>query len=222
MRFVYDDTNLYVAVTCFQPPDVPMVLNELTQDFNFGQSDALNLVLDTLHDRRSGFMFMTNPGGARRDGQLANDGETGNIDWDGVWDVKVTRNEQGWIAEYMIPFKTLRFTGSPNQEWGFNLTRAIRRINEESHWAPIPIRFRATRVSLAQARCAVWRTSSRAATSTSSRSSSPARARRETAIAWTRPFARRARGLRRRRRRQVQPDPVADARCDVSHRLRAG
>ena len=124
-------------------------LNELTQDFNFGQSDALNLVLDSLHDRRSGFMFMTNPGGARRDGQITNDGEIGNIDWDGVWDVKVTRNEQGWIAEYMIPFKTLRFTGSPTQEWGFNLTRAIRRINEESHWAPIPIRFRATRVSLA-------------------------------------------------------------------------
>ena len=74
VRFVYDDTNLYVAVTCFQPPDVPMVVNELTQDFNFGQSDALNLVLDTLHDRRSGFMFMTNPGGARRDGQIANDG----------------------------------------------------------------------------------------------------------------------------------------------------
>ena len=69
VRFVYDDTNLYVAVTCFQPPDVPMVVNELTQDFNFGQSDALNLILDTLHDRRSGFMFMTNPGGARRDGQ---------------------------------------------------------------------------------------------------------------------------------------------------------
>jgi hypothetical protein len=149
VRFLYDDRNLYVGVTCFQSEDVPLVVNELTQDFNFGQSDALNVILDTLHDRRSAFMFMTNPGGARRDGQIANDGAITNIDWDGVWDVKTSRNAQGWIAEFVIPFKTLRFSKSPTQEWGFNLTRAVRRINEESHWAPIPIRFRPSRISLA-------------------------------------------------------------------------
>ena len=149
VRFLYDDTNLYVGVTCFQGPDAPIVVNDLVQDFNFGQSDAINLILDTLHDRRSGFMFMTNPGGARRDGQTSNDGESGNIDWDGVWDVKVSRFEGGWIAEFEIPFKTLRFSGTPSQEWGFNMTRAVRRANEQSNWAPIPIRFSATRVSLA-------------------------------------------------------------------------
>src|SRR5690349_19755962 len=50
VRFLYDDTNLYVAVTCFQPADTPIVVNDLVNDFNFGQSDALNLILDTLHD----------------------------------------------------------------------------------------------------------------------------------------------------------------------------
>jgi hypothetical protein len=149
VRFLYDDTNLYVGVTCFQSPDAPIVVNDLVQDFNFGQSDALNLILDTLHDRRSGFMFMTNPGGARRDGQTSNDGQSGNIDWDGVWDVKVSRFEGGWIAEFEIPFKTLRFASAPSQEWGFNMTRAVRRANEQSNWAPVPIRFSATRVSLA-------------------------------------------------------------------------
>jgi hypothetical protein len=149
VRFVYDDTNLYVGVTCFQSEDAPLVIGDITQDFNFGQSDALNLILDTLHDRRSGFMFMTNPAGARRDGQTFNDGEGGNIDWDGVWDVKTSRFDEGWIAEYMIPFKTVRFTGAPVQEWGFNLTRAVRRANETSHWAPVPIRFSPTRASLA-------------------------------------------------------------------------
>ena len=149
VRFLYDNTNLYVGVTCFQSEDAPIVVNDLVQDFNFGQSDALNLILDTLHDRQSGFMFMTNPGGARRDGQTFNDGQSGNIDWDGVWDVKVSRFEGGWIAEFEIPFKTLRFSNSPTQEWGFNMTRAVRRANEQSNWAPIPIRFSATRVSLA-------------------------------------------------------------------------
>jgi hypothetical protein len=149
VRFLYDDTNLYVGVMCFQSADAPLVVNDIVQDFNFGQSDALNLVLDTLHDRQSGFMFMTNPGGARRDGQTFNDGENGNIDWDGVWDVKVGRFAEGWIAEFEIPFKTVRFSKSPSQEWGFNMTRAVRRLNEQSNWAPIPIRFSGTRVSLA-------------------------------------------------------------------------
>jgi hypothetical protein len=149
VRFLYDETNLYIGVTCFQSEDVPLVIGDITQDFNFGQSDALNLVLDTLHDRRSGFMFMTNPAGARRDGQTFNDGELGNIDWDGVWDVKTSRFDGGWIAEFMIPFTTVRFTTAEVQEWGFNITRAVRRINEQSHWAPVPIRFSPTRVSLA-------------------------------------------------------------------------
>jgi uncharacterized protein DUF5916 len=147
VRFLYDDTNLYVGVTCYQ--EAPLVIGDITQDFNFGQSDALNLVLDTLHDRSSGFMFMTNPGGARRDGQTFNDGELGNIDWDGVWDVKAGRFGEGWTAEFEIPFKTLRFRDLPSQEWGFNMTRAVRRISEQSNWAPIPIRFSGTRVSLA-------------------------------------------------------------------------
>jgi hypothetical protein len=149
VRFLYDEANLYIGVTCFQSADAPLVIGDITQDFNFGQSDALNVILDTLHDRRSGFMFMTNPGGARRDGQTFNDGGGGNIDWDGVWDVKTGRFADGWIAEFQIPFKTVRFSSSPSQEWGFNITRAVRRLNEQSHWAPVPIRFSPTRVSLA-------------------------------------------------------------------------
>ncbi len=148
VRFLFDDTNLYVGVTCFQSADAPLVINDLVEDFNFGQSDALNLVLDTLHDRHSGFMFMVNPGGAKRDAQT-NDGGGGNTDWDSVWDVKVGRFADGWIAEYEIPFKTVRFTNSPSQEWGFNMTRAVRRLSETSNWSPVPIRFSGTRVSLA-------------------------------------------------------------------------
>jgi uncharacterized protein DUF5916 len=149
VRFLYDDKNLYIGITCYQSKDAPIVIGDITNDFNFGQSDALNIILDTLHDRRSGFMFMTNPGGARRDGQTFNDGGGGNIDWDAVWDVKTSRFEEGWIAEFEIPFRTVRFTEAPTQEWGFNITRAVRRLNEQSHWSPVPIRFSPTRTSLA-------------------------------------------------------------------------
>ena len=75
---------------------------------------------------------------------------TYNNDWDGVWDVKVSVQEDGWIAEFVIPFTTFRFSNAPTQEWGLNLGRKILRRNEDSQWAPIPIRYRAiSKISLA-------------------------------------------------------------------------
>ena len=75
-------------------------------------------MLDTLNNRRSGFIFGTNPAGARYDSQTDNDGSAMNVNWDGVWEVQVTVEEDRWIAEFMIPFKTVRFTTARSQEWG--------------------------------------------------------------------------------------------------------
>ena len=149
VRFLYDDENLYVGATCFDSDPKHLVVNELKEDFQGTESDGLSLTIDSLHDRRSGFIFGTNPAGARRDMQVANDGAQVNMDWDGVWDVKVTVGEQGWFAEFVIPFRTFRFLESDSQDWGVNILRRVRRTNEDSFWAPVPRRYRGTRVSVA-------------------------------------------------------------------------
>ena len=148
-RFLYDDDNLYVGAILYNVNPDNIVINELTEDFNQGQSDAIGVVLDTLGDQRSGFVFFVNPAGARKDGQIANDGQSDNFDWDGVWDVGVSQNGEGWIAEFRIPFKTLRFSNSPSQEWGLQMDRRVSDQREDSHWSPLPVRYRATRVSMA-------------------------------------------------------------------------
>jgi len=146
-RFIYDDENLYVGVVAFDSNPDEIVLTELTEDFNFRGSDGVSLILDSLHDLRSGFNFVTNPAGAKADYQIS-DGRF-NQNWDGVWDVKTSINDEGWIAEFMIPFKTLRFSNSPSQEWGVNMSRRTLRLNEESYWSPIPVRYNISRLSLA-------------------------------------------------------------------------
>lgn len=148
VRFLYDDNNLYIGVICFDSEARKMVVNDLREDFNFAGTDGISIIIDSLHDRRSGFQFGTNPAGARRDSQISNDGTYGD-DWDGAWDLKVTRNDEGWIAEFQIPFKTLRFSKSTSQEWGVNMNRRILRLNENSSWSPIPVRYSVSRVSLA-------------------------------------------------------------------------
>jgi hypothetical protein len=148
VRVLYDDDNLYVGVIAFDSDPAHVTLKSLQRDFPFFESDAVTVVFDSLHDRRSGFSFSANSAGARRDQQLSNDGSS-NVDWDGVWDVKTSRRPDGWIAEYLIPFKTLRFSDSPSQEWGLNIARRVLRLNEWSLWAPTPNRYTEFRVSLA-------------------------------------------------------------------------
>lgn len=148
VRFLYDRDNLYVGVTCFDSEMSAIIVNGLTKDFPTNLGDEFGFILDSLNDDRSGFFFGTNPGGARADLQLANESQY-NEDWDAVWDVQVRREADRWVAEFVVPFKTLRFSNSEKQEWGLNMVRKIRRRNEEDYWSPVPRRFGLSRISLA-------------------------------------------------------------------------
>ena len=147
VRIVYDDDNLYVGFVSFDsdPTDNVVVLRE---DFTSRETDGVSMVIDSLHDRRSAYQFGTNPAGAKRESHITNNGQYNN-DWDSVWDVKVSVNDESWIAEFAIPFKTLRFSQSPTQEWGINLNRFVVRTNEQSFWSPIPVRYGMSRISQA-------------------------------------------------------------------------
>ena len=49
--------------------------------------------------------------------------------------------ENGWVAEFVISFKTLRFPEAPTQDFGLNMVRRTRRTNEDSTWTPLPLRI---------------------------------------------------------------------------------
>jgi hypothetical protein len=146
VRFLYDKDNLYVGFTNFDSDMAHALVKELKEDFNPQDSDQVGVALDSLHDRRSAFSFGVNVAGAKRDQQISNDSQF-NMDWDGVWDAKVSHSDEAWFAEFVIPFKTLRFSDSFAQEWGVNMNRRILRRNEESMWSLTPTRYRISRVS---------------------------------------------------------------------------
>ena len=90
------------------------------------------MLLDPFHDRRSGYRFMTNPNGLRQEGLFQNISEE-QWDWEGIWYTASTIDEQGWVTEIAIPFKTLSFDPS-NDTWGINFRRAIARRDERTGW----------------------------------------------------------------------------------------
>ncbi|HYU79383.1 MAG TPA: DUF5916 domain-containing protein, partial [Vicinamibacterales bacterium] len=149
VRLLYDREALYIGV--FAKDDQPgqIIVNELRKDFNTGSSDMFQVVIDTFHDERNGYQFAINPMGAKWDAQMSNEGRDNNSNWDGIWDVKTRIDENGWYAEIRIPFRTLKFTSDAEQIWGINFMRRLRRLNENSYWAPLPRIHTLSRVSLA-------------------------------------------------------------------------
>ena len=146
VRFLYDDTMLYVGAMLYDDEPDKLIVNELSRDFSARNNDFFGLVLDLFRDRENGLAFVCNPGGAMRDTQIYDNGRP-DANWNGVWVCSTEILENGWSVEYAIPFKALRFPKGEVQEWGLQLSRMARRINQRSYWSPVPRPHRHNRVS---------------------------------------------------------------------------
>ncbi|HEX4932584.1 MAG TPA: DUF5916 domain-containing protein, partial [Gemmatimonadaceae bacterium] len=141
VRFLYTDTALYIGAALYDPSPRLAIINELKRDFAGRDSDMFGVVLDTFRDRRNAYGFLTNPGGAQRETQAYDNGRRADANWHGVWFVRTSIQQDRWIAEIAIPFKTLRFPERAEQQWGLNLVRIVRRDNETTTWSPVPRQF---------------------------------------------------------------------------------
>ena len=81
---------------------------QMARDASLTADDRIEILLDTFRDQRSAFYFATNPAGALVDGLAFANGQL-NTDWDAIWDVRTRRTDEGWVAEFAIPFKSLSF-----------------------------------------------------------------------------------------------------------------
>ena len=150
VRILFDDNNLYIGVICLDSGGRRgVIVNDLARDFDEREDDVFEVVIDTFNDNQNGFFFATNPGGAKFDAQVTNDGSSFNQDWDTIWHVQSRITDEGWQTEISIPFKSLRFTSQQRQEWGINFMRRVRRKAEVDYWSPVPRPFQLSRVSQA-------------------------------------------------------------------------
>ncbi|MBI2407525.1 MAG: carbohydrate binding family 9 domain-containing protein [Gemmatimonadetes bacterium] len=131
-KVVYDDRYLYVFVRAFDPrPDSLLAL--LSRRDVRTQSDWLHLMIDSYHDRRTGYRFTVNPAGVQRDVYMSNDGNE-DLSWDAVWSVATRLEKDAWTAEYRIPFSQLRFAQSDAHTFGLAIWRDVGRTNERLSW----------------------------------------------------------------------------------------
>ncbi len=132
VQVTYDASNLYVAVRAHDPQPERIVGLRTRRDTE-SPSDWIKVIVDSYHDRRTAFEFGVNPAGVKEDRAWSNDASD-DSGWDAVWDVAVSRDKDGWRAEFRIPFSQLRFHPSDNATFGFAVVRHIGRLNEIDTW----------------------------------------------------------------------------------------
>ncbi len=140
VKSLYNDKFLYFGIICydtigkkkFKAPD-------LKRDFNFQNHDLVGITIDGFNDQRNSVTFFVNPYGAQRD-YLSFDDTYFDADWNGLWRVKTSRTDDYWIAEFEIPWKTLRYKINKDEppHFGINFQRVSRSTNEKSAWSVYP------------------------------------------------------------------------------------
>jgi hypothetical protein len=129
---LHDKDAIYIGARLYDRDASGITARILRQGEEVFGDDWFSILLDPFHDRRSGYRFMTNPNGLRQEGIFQNISEE-QWDWEGIWYTASTIDEQGWVTEIAIPFKTLSFNPE-NDTWGINFRRAIARRDERTGW----------------------------------------------------------------------------------------
>jgi len=167
---LYDDKGIYVGVRAFQDPktiytkikengylrpDLDWQMDE-EQWANSG-TDEIEVVIDPELTLSSHYIFQVNPDGVGKSFYMPSarpsDGQYKRIDpvatGDTAWQAAASRDDQGWQAEFFIPWQSIGFTGvapaddksvwfNKVQDWtvmGFNVNRISFEKREASSWS---------------------------------------------------------------------------------------
>ena len=129
---VYDKDALYVGARVLDSQPDRIAANILRQGANITNDDLLLVILDPYNNGREGYQFQLNPNGVRYEGLFLGASQM-QWNWDGIWQAAATQDDEGWLAEMAIPFKTLSFDAE-NDTWGINFGRRSQSKNERMAW----------------------------------------------------------------------------------------
>jgi hypothetical protein len=129
VRVLYDDRALYVGIDCLDgEPDA--IVRTLGRRDSAPFSDYVMVIVDSMRDLRTGYVFAINAAGVMEDALFYDDDQV-TMDWDAVWGGAAADHPGGWSAELVIPLPVLRFSDAREQVWGFAAKRLIGRSHEE-------------------------------------------------------------------------------------------
>lgn len=150
VKLLYNKDFLYIAGICHDSLGKKLLrAPDFRRDFELRNHDSFGITIDGFNDKRNAMTMITNPYGTQRD-LLAFDDRLYDVDWDGLWRVRTSRSDSGWVAEMAIPWQTLRYPkNQQTHSWGINFFRNRRSSNSTYSWSPYPRSFSVNRMEYA-------------------------------------------------------------------------
>ncbi len=136
-QVAYDDDFLYVLIRADIPRDQIRVRTLLRDSFDIFGDSTVAVKIDPHHDRRSAMTLAVNADGAQIDWMVLEDGRVSIREWDAVWEAETKIRDDGFDAEFKIPFSILGMKGGEALTMGWEITRDEPTVNATYDWRVI-------------------------------------------------------------------------------------
>jgi hypothetical protein len=144
----YSPTAIHFGIRAFERHGQPIAT--LADRDRIDSDDQIQLLLGTFNDGRQATVFGVNPLGVQMDGTIletnqarstsfmsqAQSRDPADLSQDFVFTSKGHVTEYGYEIEVRIPFKSLRYQPTTEQNWSLNIVRKVQHSGFEDSWAP--------------------------------------------------------------------------------------
>ncbi|MEN1784210.1 MAG: DUF5916 domain-containing protein [Bacteroidota bacterium] len=136
-KILYDSKYLYIGVQCFDE-DPEAIVKRMSRRDGF-DGDWVEFNIDSYHDKRTAFSFTVTAAGVKGDELVSQNGNNWDDSWNPIWYTRTHVDDEGWTAEFKIPFSQIKFGKETDQVWGLQSTRRFFREEERSLWQRVPV-----------------------------------------------------------------------------------
>ena len=137
VRLFYTQRGFYLGVEMVQKAEA-LVEHLSGRDQGWLNRDYFSFTLDTSGEGRYGFWFQLNLGNSVSDGTILPERQFSDS-WDGAWHGATARTDEGWSAEYFIPWSLVNMPkANGTRTIGIFAQRNVAYTDERYAWPPLP------------------------------------------------------------------------------------
>jgi hypothetical protein len=119
----YDAKYFYIGIKADDPDPSKIRAPFVDRDGVIGTDDNIAVFLDTRNDKRSAIELRVNPRGIQADGIFNDANSNEDFSPDFYYDTAAQITNEGWTAEFRIPFSSLRYGSADPQTWNILVWR---------------------------------------------------------------------------------------------------
>ena len=132
-----DETNLYIAVECFDDAEtlgkLVAVVTEHDADAIWSE-DCVELFMDPTNARKSYYQIIINSKNVTWDAYHKTAGSPDTA-WNPKYESAASVGDTSWIVEFAIPWKAFDLSKESKADWAFNVSRTRTAANELVYWS---------------------------------------------------------------------------------------